>query len=155
VVGTTVFNPDALRGQLEKIKSRTKSSIDISARLVDQSFSQLQKSRHSLNTVNRSQELLDGFLKTIESQPLCSDLLESAGATDEYTVAVHCEKRAAHMRCDHCDGILLNNKAYRVRTEDDGLVLLDMTVCHACNLEARNLGLKTIQVRKTTACVAA
>jgi hypothetical protein len=154
VVGTIVINPGALRTRLEEIKSRAKSCIDISARLVDESFSSLQKSCSNLYKVRRSQELLDGFLKTIESQQLCSDLLESAEATDEYTVAVHCETRA-HMRCDHCDGILLNNKAYRVRTEDDGLVLLDMTVCHACNLEARNLGLKTIQVRKTTACVAA
>jgi RNase P subunit RPR2 len=155
VVGMIVVNADALRTRLEEIKSRTKSCIDISARLVHKSVSHLQKSRHNLHIVNRSQELLDKFLKTRESQSLFRELPDNAGVADECTVAVHCETRAAHMMCDHCDGILLNNKAYRVRTEDDGLLLLDMTVCHACNLEAQNLGLKTVQVQKTTACFAA
>jgi hypothetical protein len=30
-----------------------------------------------------------------------------------------------------------------VRSQDHGLTLLDMVVCYACNLEAKNLGLKS------------
>jgi hypothetical protein len=44
--------------------------------------------------------------------------------------------------CEHCDegyqGI-----GYRVTSEEDGVVLLDMIVCHSCSIEARRLGLKT------------
>ena len=45
--------------------------------------------------------------------------------------------------CERCEGILLSNKAYWVRSEDNGLSMLDMLVCYACHLEAQNLGLKT------------
>jgi hypothetical protein len=56
-------------------------------------------------------------------------------------------KRAARIICDHCEGILFNKKAYRVWTEDDGVILLDMVVCYACKLEAQKLGLKTERVK--------
>ncbi len=49
--------------------------------------------------------------------------------------------------CDHCEGILLSNKAYRVWTEDSGRILLDMVVCYACNLEAQKLGLHSDEVK--------
>jgi RNase P subunit RPR2 len=45
--------------------------------------------------------------------------------------------------CERCEGILLSNKAYRVRSEDNGLSMLDKIVCYACHLEAQNLGLQT------------
>ena len=57
------------------------------------------------------------------------------------------QMNAAKRVCEHCEGILLNNKAYRVRSEDHGLRLLDMIVCYACHLEARNLGLQTEEMR--------
>lgn len=44
--------------------------------------------------------------------------------------------------CDHCQESLIG-KAYRVISEDDGVTLLDMIVCHACYIEAQKLGLKT------------
>jgi RNase P subunit RPR2 len=53
---------------------------------------------------------------------------------------------AAKGTCEHCEGILLSNKAYRVRSEDYGLRLLDMTVCYACHLEAQKLGLDTEEI---------
>lgn len=65
--------------------------------------------------------------------------------------ALHSAMSTANIRCDHCEGILLSNKAYRVRTEDHGLVLLDMIVCYACNLEAKNLGLRTDEVEDLNA----
>jgi RNase P subunit RPR2 len=67
--------------------------------------------------------------------------------TTERREPVHSVPLAENSTCDHCEGILLNNKAYRVRTQDHGLVLLDMVVCYACNLEAKNLGLETDELQ--------
>lgn len=47
--------------------------------------------------------------------------------------------------CDHCEGPL-TGKAYRVVSEEDGVRLLDMVVCHACYLEARRIGLETAEL---------
>jgi hypothetical protein len=47
--------------------------------------------------------------------------------------------------CDHCEGPLTGN-AYRVLSEEDGVRLLDMVVCHACYLEARRIGLETAEL---------
>jgi len=44
--------------------------------------------------------------------------------------------------CEHC-GELYEGKAYRVTSEEDGILLLDMIVCHSCSIEARRLGLDT------------
>lgn len=58
--------------------------------------------------------------------------------------------RAAKKLCDHCEGVLLNNRVYRVRSEEDGgLTLLDMIVCYACHLEAQKLGLATEEIRES------
>ena len=54
----------------------------------------------------------------------------------------------AEVTCEHCEGILLGNKAYRVWTEDSGQILLDMVVCYACNLEAQKLGLNSDEVKE-------
>jgi hypothetical protein len=42
--------------------------------------------------------------------------------------------------CRHCDGIIVGRR-YRVISEEDGVILLDMTVCHSCYQQARALGL--------------
>jgi RNase P subunit RPR2 len=44
--------------------------------------------------------------------------------------------------CEHCDE-KIQGTAYRVTSEEDGVVLLDMIVCHSCSIEARTLGLQT------------
>ena len=44
--------------------------------------------------------------------------------------------------CEHC-GELYQGRAYRITSEEDGIVLLDMIVCHSCSIEARRLGLDT------------
>jgi len=44
--------------------------------------------------------------------------------------------------CEHC-GELYQGRAYRVRSEEDGILLLDMIVCYSCSIEARRLGLAT------------
>ena len=46
--------------------------------------------------------------------------------------------------CDHCRGFFAG-VPYRVKSEESGVVLLDMVVCHYCYLEARKLGLRTEQ----------
>ena len=47
--------------------------------------------------------------------------------------------------CDHCEGPVIG-RAYRVISEEDGVRLLDMVVCHACYLEARRIGLETLEL---------
>jgi hypothetical protein len=44
--------------------------------------------------------------------------------------------------CEHCDE-KFEGAAYRVTSEEDGVVLLDMVVCYSCSIEARRLGLQT------------
>lgn len=51
--------------------------------------------------------------------------------------------------CDHCEGPL-TGKAYRVMSEEDGVRLLDMVVCHSCYLEARRIGLDTAELGLVT-----
>ena len=42
--------------------------------------------------------------------------------------------------CQHCDGVATGGK-YRVISEENGLVFLDMVVCHGCHEQAKQLGL--------------
>jgi hypothetical protein len=44
--------------------------------------------------------------------------------------------------CEHC-GEIYRGAAYRVTSEENGILLLDMIVCHSCSVEARRLGLDT------------
>jgi len=47
--------------------------------------------------------------------------------------------------CRHCSE-LCEGDAYRVMSEQDGVVLLDMIVCYQCSLEARELALSTQKI---------
>ncbi len=42
--------------------------------------------------------------------------------------------------CRHCDEVA-TGRMYRVFSEDDGVILLDMVVCRLCYEQARQLGL--------------
>ena len=42
--------------------------------------------------------------------------------------------------CEHCDEVMVGN-AYRVTSEENGIVLLDMIVCAVCAAEAKSLQL--------------
>ena len=44
--------------------------------------------------------------------------------------------------CEHCDQMIVGN-AYRVKSEEDGIVFLDMIVCSICATEAKQLQLHT------------
>ena len=48
--------------------------------------------------------------------------------------------------CQHC-GAPFFDSAYRVKSEESGIVLLDIIVCQHCNVEARDLGLHTEKIR--------
>lgn len=47
--------------------------------------------------------------------------------------------------CQHCGGSTAG-KVYRVMSEEDGVILLDMIVCRPCYIEARKLRLKTVEL---------
>ena len=42
--------------------------------------------------------------------------------------------------CRHCERIVFG-RSYRVISQEDGVTLLDMTVCHSCYEQAKALGL--------------
>jgi hypothetical protein len=48
--------------------------------------------------------------------------------------------------CQHC-GAPFVDSPYRVRSEESGVVMLDIIVCHYCAVEAQRLGLHTEQLR--------
>jgi hypothetical protein len=49
-------------------------------------------------------------------------------------------RKAMDTICRHCDELIVG-EAYRVTSEDEGIIMLDMIVCHLCFLEAKKLGL--------------
>jgi hypothetical protein len=51
--------------------------------------------------------------------------------------------------CQHC-GAPFAGSPYRVRSEESGVVLLDLIVCHRCHVQARELGLCTEEIRVQT-----
>jgi hypothetical protein len=51
-------------------------------------------------------------------------------------------ERDMDLICEHCDEAIVGN-AYRVTSEEDGILLLDMIVCSLCCLEAKRLQLHT------------
>ena len=49
--------------------------------------------------------------------------------------------------CQHCDK-LTEGLAYRVTSEEAGVVLLKMIVCHSCSEQAKNLGLDVKEINE-------
>src|SRR5262245_19447020 len=47
--------------------------------------------------------------------------------------------------CQHCGAPFLDS-AYRVKSEESGVILLDIVVCQHCYVEARELGLHTEKI---------
>jgi hypothetical protein len=47
--------------------------------------------------------------------------------------------------CQHCGELIVGN-AYRVTSEENGIILLDMIVCSLCFMEAKRLRLHTEEV---------
>jgi RNase P subunit RPR2 len=51
-------------------------------------------------------------------------------------------KQDMSMTCQHCGELIVGN-AYRVTSEEAGVILLDMVVCSLCSAEAKRLHLHT------------
>lgn len=140
------IDPAQLIARLDDIRSRTKSSIEFSRRLIDQSFLRFKASHRNIYTAQRLHEQLNALPAKKDPAPEPSN---HAGTTERpdtsHSVGLGIST------CDHCEGVLFNNKAYRVRTQNHGLTLLDMVVCYACNLEAQNLGLETSELNAANA----
>ena len=136
-----------LFARLDDIKSRTKSSIEISRRLIDQSFLRFKTTHRNLYAAQRSHEQLNALTERKDPAPEPSNHARTTVRPD----TLHSAGSEANATCDHCEGVLFNNKAFRVRTQDHGLILLDMVVCYACNLEAQNLGLETDELHAPNA----
>jgi hypothetical protein len=47
--------------------------------------------------------------------------------------------------CQHCLAPFVDS-LYRVKSEESGIVFLDLIVCHGCYLQARQLGLRTEEI---------
>jgi superfamily II helicase len=47
--------------------------------------------------------------------------------------------------CRHCDQ-MITGKRYRVLSQEDGVTLLDMIVCHSCRERAKELGLRAEEI---------
>jgi hypothetical protein len=140
---------DQLLTQLDDIKLRTKSSLELTTRLIHQSFLQFKASHRMLYAVQQSQELLDRLLQASDSDRVSGELPGKPVPAKKHFVSLNSRKSAADITCGHCEGILLNKRAYRVWTEEGGLILLDMIVCYACKLEAQKLGLKADKVKES------
>jgi RNase P subunit RPR2 len=146
VIRSKAIDRDQLFARLDDIRSRTKSSIEISRRLIDQSFLRFKATHRNLYAAQRSQDQLNALTQTLESAATSREL-SALVKTSKRPETLHFTGVETNSTCDHCEGILLNKKAYRVKTHDQGLILLDMVVCYACNLEARNLGLETVDLQ--------
>jgi hypothetical protein len=49
--------------------------------------------------------------------------------------------------CQHCGEVIVGN-IYRVKSEEEGITLLDMVVCSLCSMEARRLRLHTEEINQ-------
>jgi RNase P subunit RPR2 len=47
--------------------------------------------------------------------------------------------------CQHCYELIVG-KAYRVTSEEEGIILLDLVVCSLCSMEAKRLRLHTEEI---------
>jgi hypothetical protein len=145
VIRRKAIDRDQLFARGDDIKSRTKRSIEISRRLIDESFLRFKATHRNLYAAQRLHEQLNAFPPKKDPAAASTEPPSHAGTTGG-PERLRSAGSEANATCDHCEGVLFNNKAYRVRTEDHGLILLDMVVCYACNLEAKNLGLDTAEL---------
>lgn len=147
MISTMAIDRDQLLAQLDDIKLRTKSSVELTTRLIDRSFLQFKASHRTLYAVQQSKELWDRLLQASDSDPVCREVSGKPARVKKRPVALNSRTGAANTTCGHCEGILVNKRAYRVWTEECGLILLDIIVCYACKLEAQKLGLKTDNIK--------
>ena len=79
MISTKAIDRDQLLAQLDDIKLRRKSSVELTTRLIDQSFFQFKASHRTLYAVQQSQELLDR-LQASDSGRVCRELRETCAS---------------------------------------------------------------------------
>ena len=146
MIRTKATDWDQLFARLDDIKSRTKSSIEMSRRLIDESFLRFKTTHRNLYAAQLSQEQLNALPRKKDSAAGFGEP-SNLSRTPDGRGALPSAGLEGNLTCDHCEGALLNNKAYQVRTHDYGVILLDVVVCYACHLEAKNLGLETYELQ--------
>ena len=124
------------------IKVRTRTSIELTKRLIDESFLRLKVSRDLVYEAQRSKERLDRVLIPMD----CHEASATHVVAKKRPTA-ESAKSSARIICAHCEGIIFNKRAYRVWTKENGVSLLDMIVCYACKLEAQKLGLNSERIK--------
>jgi hypothetical protein len=78
-----------LHDQLADTKLRSRSSIEITRRLIEQSFLQLKVSRRSLYAAHQAKEQLERMLNTTDSRSV----------SDEVSAILVAKKRRGHNEC--------------------------------------------------------
>jgi hypothetical protein len=73
---------------------------------------------------------------------MCSEFKRSVKSSLNYLALLLRDGQFMEWMCDHCRAFFAG-VPYRVKSEESGVVLLDMVVCHYCYIEARKLGLRT------------
>ncbi len=97
MIRSKAIDRNQLFARLDDIKSRTKSSIEISRRLVDQSFLRFKATHRNLYAAQRSHEQLNAL----------PDVKNSAAVSHERSkLGKIRERRETNSTCDHCEGIL-------------------------------------------------
>jgi RNase P subunit RPR2 len=132
-----------LRAQIDDIRYRTKSSVDLTRRLIDQTFIQFKVSHRTIYAAQESQERMNRLHNAADSGTRSHELSDKISQPENRLLLLEPLMNVSTLVCGHCEGILFNKKAYRVWSEDSGIILLDTIVCYSCKLDAQELGLNT------------
>jgi hypothetical protein len=132
-----------LYAKRDYIRYRTKSSSDLTRRLIDQTFLQFKVSHRTLYAAQESQERMNRLLNSVDSGMRSHELPDRPLQCEYRPFLLQPLMNVSTLLCGHCEGILFNKKAFRVWSEDSGIVLLDIVVCYSCKLDAQELGLNT------------
>jgi hypothetical protein len=81
------MNMDELRCRLERAQQKTRSSVDLTSRLIDRSFVQLKESHRLLYAAERSKELLVALLQVHALSQHWSQEKTKIGLTDIQTTS--------------------------------------------------------------------
>jgi hypothetical protein len=109
IIDTTTIDLSELRNQVVDRKLRTKSSMELTRRLIDQSFLRFKVSHSLLYAAQQSKERLDRVLKAMDSSKVSHEVSATPVVAKKRPV-LEPPKRAAGIICDHCEGILFNKK---------------------------------------------
>ena len=88
IIDTMTMNLSQLHNHLDDTKLRSRTSIEITRRLIDQSFLQLKVSRRSLYAAQQSKEQLERVLNTADSSSVLDEVSAIPVAAKKRRIAV-------------------------------------------------------------------